>query len=101
MAHNYAEVFAAGESLEDVVGKALCGHAYHIFVHTVGAGAHNTAETTCAKLEILIEGLNEVGLVSIIKHRLDGGFGFIIETGTQPGLCLGGAFLEKLFVHCF
>ena len=58
------------EGFVDIVGETLCGHAYDILVHTVRTGTHDTAQTACAELEVLVERINEIGLVLIVEHGL-------------------------------
>ena len=99
VAHHDAQVLAAGEGLEDVVGEALRGHADDVLVHAVRARAHDAAQAARAELEVLVEGLDQVGLVRVVEHRLHGGPRLLVEACAQPGLCLGGAFFQKLFVH--
>ena len=96
---NYHCWLNVGECTVDVVGEALGSHAHHILVHTVGAGAHDATKTTCTELEVLIECLDEVGLVLVVKHCLYGSLGFVVETITQPSLCFGCTVFNKLFVH--
>ncbi len=68
---DHAEVITARESLEDVVGEALSSHADDILIHTVGASAHDAAQTACAEFEVAVECVDEFGLVVIVKHGLD------------------------------
>ena len=63
---NNAEALLTRESLVDVVGKALRSHADDVLVHTVGACAHDAAQSTCTELEVLIEGINEGSLVLVL-----------------------------------
>ena len=59
-----------GESLVDVVGKTLGGHAYDILVHAVGTRTHDAAESARAKLQVLVEGIHQGRLILIIEHGL-------------------------------
>ena len=70
MAYYYGEIVAVGECFEDIVGKTLCGHAYDIFVHAVGSCSHDASESSCSEFEVLVEGVDKVGLVGIVEHGL-------------------------------
>ena len=89
MTNNHA-LSSLGESLVDVVGKALCGHAHDVLVHAVGAHAHDTAQTTCTEFQTLIEGVNQRSLVLIVQESLHLClcFGIILVT-VEPLLSLG------------
>ena len=60
----------AGESFQNVVGKALCSHTDNILVHAVCTSTHDATQATCTKLQILIECVDERCLVRIVKHSL-------------------------------
>ena len=49
--------FFVWEGFFQVVGQTLCGHAYGVDIHTVGADTHDAAQASCSEFEILIEAL--------------------------------------------
>ena len=100
MAHNHGEVAAAGESLEDIIGKILGGHAHNVAVHAVGAGSHDAAQSTGAELEVLVEGVDEGGLVGVTEHSLHLGTGLLVKVGGEPLLGSGGTLLYKFLLVC-
>ena len=51
VAHGYAYFRQICESFLEIVGKALCGGAYCIYVHTVAAGTHNATEAACTEFK--------------------------------------------------
>ena len=98
MAYNYADLLA-GESLEQVVGKTLGGHAYDIFVHAVGAGAHDAAQTAGAEFERAVEGVDKGSLVLGVEHGLNGFLGLgIVDGGVEPLLCFSGALGNEFLI---
>ena len=95
-----SEILTAWEGLEDVVGEALCGHAYDVLVHTVGTGSHDTTESTCTKLEVLIEGVDESGLVLCVEHCLYFFTCLLIKGGREPFFCPCLALSDQLCIVC-
>ena len=45
------------KSFVNIVGESLSCHANNVFVHTVGTGTHNAAQTACAELQTLVESI--------------------------------------------
>ena len=79
----------AGLSLHmglDVVGEALGGHAHRVFVHAVGAGAHDAAQAAGAELQVAVEGVFQGNGIRV--HQVfDLGLGLVIEVAGEPALC--------------
>ena len=100
MAHNHGEVAAAGECLKDIVGKTLGGHAHNVAVHAVGAGSHDAAQSTGAELKVLVEGVDEGGLVGITEHSLHLGTGLLVKIGGEPLLGSGSTLLYEFLLVC-
>ena len=69
MAYNHRALLAR-EGFQDIVGKALSGHAHDILVHAVGACTHDAAQSAGTKLQVLIECVDEGGLVLCVEHGL-------------------------------
>ena len=87
MADDDADLVAVLEVLLQIVGEALCSHAYRVDIHAVRTCSHDTAETAGTELQVLIERLHEVGLVGIVQHSLNLLASFFIEIWGQPLLC--------------
>ena len=71
--------------LEDVVGESLRGHSDRVFVHAVGAYAHDAPEASGTELEVLVECILEPGRV-VVAELDDTAFGLRIEISVQPAL---------------
>ena len=70
MTHDNADLSLFLESVVEVVGKTLCRRAHGVYVHSVGAGTHDAAETACSEFEVFVERFYKVGLVVGVKHSL-------------------------------
>ena len=81
MPNNYSNVLLVGESLKEIVGKALCSHTNYILVHTVSSYTHNSAQTTSTEFQVLIESIDKVSLVFIGEHLLNSLACFLVEGG--------------------
>ncbi len=84
--------------LQQVVGVALGSHGYDVFVHSVGAGSHDTAQTAGTELESTIESIDELGLVLRLHH------GFHLCAGLRVKRFLGPHlgnlhYFFQFFVH--
>ena len=66
--YGYAYFRKVFKGFLQVVGEALCGGAYCVDIHAVGACTHNAAKTTCTEFEVFIERFNQFGLIFCIEH---------------------------------
>ena len=99
--HNHTALLS-GESLQNVVGEALCGHAHNVFVHSVGSSTHNAAKTAGSELKVLIERVNQIRLVLLVKQGLYLCFSLCIKYRTvNPLLCLCYTGICQFNVHRF
>ena len=90
----------SGESLVNVICKALSGHADDVFVHAIGSSAHNAAQTARSELQTLIKSIYEGCFILILHHFADFRFGFcIIIRRIEPCLGLCFAIFNQLYVH--
>ena len=78
VAYDDGDLVAVLEALVQVVGQALGGGAYGIDVHAVAAGTHDAAQAACAEFQILVETVNQFGLVVAVQHTLYFGLGFCV-----------------------
>ena len=62
---------------QDIIGQTLCCLSDHIDIHTVRAGADDTAQAGCPELKIIIKTFTD--LFVIIRHRPQFGFGSFVE----------------------
>ena len=92
--YHYTQSFLTGESLQYVVGKALCCHTHDVLVHAVGSYAHNAAQTTSTKFQILIESINQRRLVVSFEHCFHFTTSLFIKSRGQP-------FLGTCFALCY
>ena len=83
-----------GKCLLQVVGQALRGGTHGVDVHAVGTGTHDAAQTARTKFEILVEGLDEVGLIFVVEHGPHSGFGLLVIAVAQPYLSFGNHLLQ-------
>ena len=97
---NYNRALLSRECFVDIVGKALCGHAHDVLVHTVGAGTHDATQTTSTKLQITIKCIDQISFVRIIQHSLNILTCLLIKGGSQPFLCTCFALSNQLSVIC-
>ena len=97
MTHDHSGL-DVGEGFVDVVGKALCGHAHDVLVHTVRACTHNAAQTTRTELQVLVEGIDEGALVLIVEHCLNFLACLLVKGRSKPLLCQCLALCDKLSV---
>ena len=81
---NHHGALLAGECFQDVVGKALCSHAYDVLVHAVGTGTHDATQATRSELQVAIERVDELRLVLIVKHGLYSLACLFVESRRQP-----------------
>ena len=86
VADGSAELFLVGVDLADVVGETLGGHCHGVFVHAVGADAHDAAKAAGAELEVAVEALVE--LVGVGSHVEDGLLGGVVIGTVEPSLCV-------------
>ena len=101
MTDNYADLLAL-ESLIEIVGETLGSAADGIDVHAVAACAHLAAEATRAELEILVEGVDERALVTVVEHSANLIFGLIVIFSIEPSLSLSlDLFQQFLVFHLF
>ena len=70
VAHHRADLLPILEVLLQIIGKSLGCHSDGIDVHTVGACAHNAAQTACSKFKSLVERVNQLRLVWVLHHGL-------------------------------
>ena len=97
MAYHYAQLLAFGEGFEQVVGKSLCGHTHDVFVHAVGASAHDATQSASTELQVLVESVYQSGLVLILHHLADFCLCLFVVVGRgEPGLCLCFTLLDQL-----
>ena len=76
------------ETLLQVVGKALGGHAHRIAVHAVGTRSHYATEATSSKLKGLVEGVFQEFRVSV-QEVSDFRLGLFVISIAEPLLgCL-------------
>ena len=68
-----------------VVRQALGGHADGVFVHAVGANAHDAAQTARSEFQVAVEGIFETGRI-IVPEFEDLTFGLRIEISVEPTL---------------
>ncbi len=99
MTHHHAQVFLAGECLQNVVGKTLCGHTHDVLVHAVRTSTHDATQTTCTKFQILIKRIDQGCLVLCIEHCLHFSLRFGIESWREPFLSLSRTLLNQFVVH--
>ena len=83
VAHSSLDGIGCGEALLHIVGQALGGHSHRVFVHAVGAHAHNAAQTAGAELQAAVETL--VQLIRVIHHVADCLLCFLVVLAVQPG----------------
>ena len=74
------------EAVLEIVGEALGGGADSVDVHAVGAGAHDTAQATCAEFQILVESLDQLRLILGVKHAAHLLARLLVIIGSQPFL---------------
>ena len=99
--HN-AQALLPGESLINVIRKALSRHTHDILVHAVCASAHDAAQSTCSELQVLIESIHKGSLVLVLHHCLDFLLCLLVIVGrVEPSLSLSLAIFDKLYVHNF
>ena len=84
VAHSGLDGIGRGKALLHIVSQALSGHSHRVFVHAVGAHAHNAAQATRAELQTAVETL--VQLVRVIHHVADSLFGLLVILAVQPSL---------------
>ena len=82
-----------GESLVEIVGETLGCGTDSVDVHAVCAGTHNATQAACAEFEIFVERFDEVGLIFVVEHGLNGCAGFGVVAVREPLL----GFLSHLF----
>ena len=83
VAHSSLDGVGRGEALLHIVGQALGGHSHRVFIHAVGAHAHNAAQAAGTKLQIAVETL--VQLVRVVHHVADSLLCFLVVLAVQPG----------------
>ena len=98
MAYNYGNIVLARECLEQIVCKALCGHANDVLVHTVGTHAHDATQTTCSKLQVLIESIDKGGLVLVVEHCLYCVSSLLVKSRREPCLCFCLTLGNKFYI---
>ena len=81
--------FLSGKSLDQIIAQALGRFPDSVFVHSVGAYSHNTAEATCSELQILIKGISEFSLVLCLQHSANFVFGLLVYVAVKPFLGFG------------
>ena len=79
----YAQFTAA--MLFDVVGQSLGCHTHGVFVHPVGAYAHNAAQTARTEFQTAVEGILQTDGVFPL-HPADFFFRLFVEVAVQPSL---------------
>ena len=97
VAHNNTYLGQVGESLVQIVGEALGCSAYGVYVHAVGACAHNAAETAGAEFKVAIERIDKFGLVVSGEHAAHLCLGFFVVAIAEPGFSLC-CYLGKEFI---
>ena len=85
--------------LEQIVGIALCGARYYVFVHAVSARAHNAAQTASAEFQSAVESVDELRLIISFHHFLYSGFGLGIVVAVKPRLRSAHNLLQKFVFH--
>ena len=98
MTHNNRNIFLSGKTFVQIIGQTLCGCTYGIDIHAVGTYAHNTAQTTCSKFQILIECFYQFGLVRIFQHTFYFCLCFGIVCRSQPVHGFLGTLLDQFFI---
>ena len=91
--------FLAGEAALDIVGKPLSGHADGVFVHAVGADAHDSAQAASAELEAAVKAFVEFFRV-LGLHLADSSLCLFIVCSFEPSLYIshsGG--IESVLCH--
>ena len=101
VAYCYGNLRKVGEGFLQIVGKALRGGPYGIYVHAVGAGTHYAAQTARAEFEILVEAFNELSGILCFKHLFNLGAGSLVILVAQPkhGFLLNGFKKFLIVVH--
>src|SRR3546814_15099345 len=62
-----------------VVAQSLCGPTDGVFVHPVGAYAHDAPQSTGTEFEVLIEAVGQFSILLAIKKLFDGADGLRSE----------------------
>ena len=102
MPHDHLALGQIFESCVDIVGKSLSSSSHCVDVHAVATRSHNATKATSTKLQVLVERLDELGLVVGLNHGLDLSFGFLVITLAKPLLSFNRQLLNQfLVIHSF
>ena len=74
------------ELLLQVVREALRGGSHGVYVHAIGAHAHDAAQASGAELQVFVEGLDEVRRVVLVEQGLHLATGLFVILWAQPDL---------------
>ncbi len=82
---NYDLQVISAAVLKNVVRKSLGGHSHRVLVHSVGAHAHDAAQSAGAEFQVLVESVFKCRGIFVAELE-DLHFGGLVEVSFEPTL---------------
>src|SRR5690606_20415740 len=78
--------------LQQVIAEALCSSPNGVFIHPVGAYAHDAAEAAGTKLQVLVKAIGKFSKLLAVKQFLHGASRSVVIRCAQPNV---GTLLDR------
>ena len=70
VANDHLKVCVLAKLLDHIIGETLSGSTDIVFIHTIGSGTHDAPHATGAKLQIPVEGIDQLRRILCVQEPL-------------------------------